>query len=194
MSNSYVYTSQVAARLGLADLTDTDEELLQTAIDWASDYLDSYTSRQFTNHAEVRYFRRDDLYDRVLYVGDDLLSVSVLTNGDGNTIASSEYWLEPRNAPAEVPPQPYNAIRLKTTSSWTFPSDSWISVSGQWGFSSQPDALIIGACLRLAEWYYRSRAPLTTTTLFDGSIQHEKPEGFPTEVLAELDQRMRLAP
>ena len=66
-------------------------------------------------------------------------------------------------------------------------------MQGTWGYSDAPDDEIVGACLRLAEWFYRSKAPLTTTTLFDGSVQKETPEGFPTEVLVALDQRRRLS-
>jgi len=196
---AYAELSAIQHRLGLVDTTSTDDEVLQQALDWATGFIENYTGRIFTDPSgTAHYFSRQSLAFgdvRVLEVDDDLLSVSLLKNGDGTTITSDQYVLEPRNAPYDVPPQPYHAIRVLSTMGafWVWPVDGYVQVFGQWGYSQNPDDLIIGACLRLAEWYYRSKAPLTTTTLFDGSIQREKPEGFPSEVLVELDQRKRLA-
>ncbi len=119
--------------------------------------------------------------------------MALLTNGDGTVITSDKYVLEPRNAPTFG--QPYYAIRILQSAGamWVWPVDGWVQVVGEWAFSSEADDEIVGACLRLAEWFYRSRAPLTTTSIFDGSVQKETPEGFPTEVLVLLDQRARLA-
>lgn len=195
---SYARLDQITARLlGANPSTVIDDDLLQQALDFATEFINSYCHRSFGDPVGSQYFTRDNIDPRdpkVLYLDDDITSVSALTNGDGSTIASSEYWLEPRNAPMESPPEPYYAIRLKSTTAWVFPTDGYVQVSGSWGYSAQANGLIVGSCLRLAEYFYRSKSPLTSTTLFDGSVQRELPEGFPTEILTALDLIRKLAP
>lgn len=197
--SSYADLSAIRNRLGLVDTTTTDDDVLQQALDWATGFIDNYCGRTFQDPSgNAQFFTRDSLaFDdvRVLEVDDDLLSVSTLINGDGTTIAADQYVLEPRNAPFDVPPQPYHAIRVLSTKGafWVWPVDGYVQVFGSWGFSASPDDLIVGACLRLAEFYYRSRVALVSTTLFDGTLKQEKAESFPNEVLTELDQRKRLA-
>jgi hypothetical protein len=70
--------------------------------------------------------------DYTLFVNPfDLLAITTLTNGDTNTIASTNYVFEPRNN------TPRYAITLKTSSgkSWQYNSDpeNAISILGIWG-------------------------------------------------------------
>jgi len=196
LSNSYTNTTTIASRLALveADLSYADVDLLQAAIDWASDFIDDWCHRVFSANHATRYYTRHDVDpcdSHLLYLGEDLVRIDAVSNGDTTNITGAEYVLEPRNADAEN--RPYYALRLLSTSAFVWPTDGYVQVSGLWGYSSAPDAVIVGCCLRLAEYHYRSKAPQTSTTLFDGSLQKELPQGFPTDVLTVLDQRKRLA-
>ncbi len=196
---SYANLDMIRARLGLVDTSTNDDGILQIGLDWASGLIDKRTDRVFDSSRSsgaTRYYTRDDVdpWDqRVLYLGYDCLTITHLVNGDGTVITSDQYVLEPRNAPTDH--YPYYAIRLLTSHGayWVWPVDAYAEAQGTWAYSDAPDDEIIGHCLRLAEWFYRSKAPLTTTTLFDGSVQRETPEGFPTETLVALDQRRRLS-
>jgi hypothetical protein len=45
----------------------------------------------------------------------------------------------------------------------------------------------------LAEWHFRSKAPIDHTTVFDTSYSTKMPNGFPLEVTATLNPFIRLA-
>lgn len=202
MVNSYSDVTTLKSRLGLAETTFEDEELLQEALDWATETINSFCDRTFGDPITTRYYHRDAGYNRsqnldprdphLLYLDYDFTSVSQVINGDGTVISAADYVLEPRNAPAES--KPYYAIRLLSSLAWVWPTDGWVAVTASWGYSSTPDPLIVGSCLRLAEYWYRSKEPILSTTLFDGTTKTEKPAGFPTDVMTELEQRKRLAP
>lgn len=72
-----------------------------------------------------------------LRLDDDLLSLTTLTNGDGSTIASTSYVLEPANR------YPKFAVQLKraTEVNWQLPTDGHreqiISVAGLWGYHTR---------------------------------------------------------
>lgn len=204
-SEPYAELATLHLRLapGLA-LTDTTwDDLLAGSLAWATAWIDGNCHRHFRQFSQTRYFLRDALdpdyfgqmyrennrflAGRVLLVDEDLLSVSSLKNGDGTVLGSSLYWLEPRN---EVP---HFGIRLKSDNVWTWDIDSWVEVTGQWGYSADPPPEIQNICLRLAEWHFRSRAPTDSTTVFDASYSTKMPAGFPLEVSVALDPFVRIA-
>ena len=139
--------------------TDTDDDsVIEDIIEAASRYIDRKTGRTFYGRTETRYYDVPPNAGRTLYLDDDLLSIDTLTNGDGNTIASTEYNLVPKNS------APYYAIKLKASSStyWDFDSDGnseWvISVNGTWGYSSSTPDDIQEACLLIMNSMYRRRS------------------------------------
>lgn len=120
---------------------------------------------------------------RVLYLGRDLLTVTTLTNGDGNVISSTGYWLEPRNDP------PYRQIRLRSSESWVFNTDGEITVAGTWGRTSSPPDDIVEAALELIAYRYRNR----DNPVFDVTASPEigvitVPKGFPITVERILER------
>jgi hypothetical protein len=187
--------AKLKTRLGITTASDAETALLQLALDSASAFADAWCDRVFTARSGVRFYTQDDVDPcdaKLLYLGADCLKVGKLLNADDTEISSSSYLLEPRNAAQEG--RPFYAIRLLSTVAFVWPTDGWVQVYGTWGYTAEPDGLIEFCALRLAEYVYRSKAPLTTTTIFDGSVQKELPQGFPTEVLSMLDTRKRLAP
>lgn len=95
----------------------------------------------------TRYFGPSAVRRGVLSLGAPLVSVSVLTNGDGNTLAS--YRLLPRNS------SPKWEIALLSTASWAWAQDGEIEVSGVWGYSADVPPQVEEACLVLAGWMFK---------------------------------------
>jgi len=167
------------------DLT-SDNPLLQEAIEDAQSYIDSQTNRHFEAETDTRYYDKSarDPHDSHLLnlYGDDLLTVTTLTNGDSSAtaISSSSYWLVPRN---EGPP--YHGILLKTDGSdyWTWDTDYWVSVAGTWGYSTTPpDDIRRAACILAAFFYRQKDAQMFDTTAIVESGAMVIPQGIPATV------------
>lgn len=120
----------------LAVTAASDDALLLTLIRSVCDDIARTAWRSFAPRMETRYY--DALRDTermTLLLDDDLLAVTTLTNGDGNTVASNDYVFEPRNA------YPRYALTLKTSSGiyWTYDTDpeNAISLAGVWGYHTR---------------------------------------------------------
>jgi hypothetical protein len=112
---------------------------------------------------------RDNHY--LLYVGDEegLLEVTTLTNGDGTTIAASDFVLEPANA------HPKFVLRLKTNSNVTFTyTTDWeqaISVEGVWGYvPNYPNAWAVSGATVPAGGLTASATTITFATPADAGL------------------------
>jgi hypothetical protein len=136
MVNSYAtladFKANATAR-GQTMTTDTaDDAVIEGLLESASRYLDLQTSRQFYPSVTTRLF--DIPQTSTLFLDDDLLELTTLTNGDGTTINSTNYILLPSNT------YPRFGIELKSTSGLAWLADSSsntkqvISVAGVWGF------------------------------------------------------------
>lgn len=131
--------------------TDTvDDTVIEQLLKVASRYLDSKTQRRFIPHIETHYYDvpdSDSLDPRLLELDDDLLEVISVTNGDGTTIASTEYSLKPKNK------TPYYGIRLNDSSVYSWVSDDAdthdvIAVTGVWGYHNDyVNAWLLGSTL-----------------------------------------------
>jgi len=164
----------------------TDDPLLGMAIGAAQSYIESQTNRIFEAETDTRYYDRsalDRCDSRLLNLfNDDLLTVTTLTNGDsdGTAIASTKYWLVPRN---EGPP--YHGVLLKTDIAdyWTWDTDYWVSIAGTWGYSTTPPDDIRRATIALAAYLFRSKdAQVFETTAIVESGAIAIPQGIPATV------------
>jgi len=140
------------------DITSTDakrDSVIERIIEGASRDFDTETGRTFYARTETRYYSIPD--GRELSVDDDLLTITTLTNGDANTIASTEYNLLPRNI------SPKFSVKLKGSSSYYWDYDSSgnseyvISILGTWGYSATTPSDVRQAVLMIAEMEYDSR-------------------------------------
>jgi hypothetical protein len=127
----------------------TDAELLvvQGLLESAQTFIEEETGRRFEAATQTRYYKGDAVpfHDpTLLLVDDDLLTVTSLTNGDGTVIASSLYWLEPRNK------SPKFGIRLKSGAAWSFGTDGEVAVAGTWGYTAAASADVKRVTCRLA--------------------------------------------
>jgi hypothetical protein len=167
------------------DLT-SDNPLLQEAIESAQSYIEDQTNRKFEAETDTRYYDRSALdpdNSKLLNLyGDDLLTVTTLTNGDSSStaIAAANYWLVPRNSGP-----PYHGILLKTDISdyWEWDTDYWVTVAGTWGYSTTPPYDIRRACILLASYFFRQKDSAVfevTAILESGALA--VPSGIPATV------------
>lgn len=115
--------------------TDTnDDSIMEVMLQSVSRYVDDQCHRTFYPRIETRKYDVPD--EEVLFLDDDLLSLTTLTNGDATEITSSQYVLYPKNA------QPKQWVKILGSSSvfWQATSagdnESAISVLGLWGFNN----------------------------------------------------------
>ena len=162
-----------------------DEELLESIIEAASRFIDTQSGRTFYARTETRNYSVPT--GRTLKVDDDLLTISEdgLTNGDGNTIADTEYHLIPKNV------SPKYAIKLKSTSAIRWLSDNSggfeyvISVAGTWGWIASAPANINIACKQIVKQYEDKRLGqgVEGTATITGAGVVITPAGVPTSAM-----------
>jgi uncharacterized phiE125 gp8 family phage protein len=151
---TYCDTFELKAYLNLQE--DSDDTLLGTLIASAQALIDRQTGRTFEAASGTRRYNPTvDCRGRVLWLDADLHSVTSVTNGDGATLAGTDYVTEPRSE------RPIYAIKLLQSSgiAWTYTTDpeDAIVVVGAWGYSASAPDDIKHACLRLAAFLYRQR-------------------------------------
>lgn len=148
MANEYCTLANLKAFAHITSTDASDDAVLSGLILSTSRGIDAFLFRKFYSRSETHTFDVPDYavpyplslpgyagntHGRVLFLDDDLLSVTTLTNGDSTTIPSTEYNLYPLNEPAK------RELRLKASSSYSFQSDTSgnnegvISLAGVWG-------------------------------------------------------------
>ena len=153
------YTTVSALKTYLGVVGNTDDALLTALIARAQAIVDAYCGRTFeaaqdsTRKLDAKLSVSAD--KRTLYVERDLCAITSITNGDGVTVAASEYVTEPRWE------KPFYGITLKRESDirWTWdntPEDA-ITVVGRWAYSATAPADIAQATDRLAAYLYRQK-------------------------------------
>ena len=138
-----------------------DDSALQTCIsdaevDWANE-----THRVWEDPGSdaTRYFdcKEPIVKGDTLYLDRDLYSITSVTNGDDDTLTSSEYVTEPRNS-ADAP---YWAIKLRSDSglAWTYQTnwENAITVVGRWCYNTTTPRDVTAVIRELAGYYAESR-------------------------------------
>ena len=132
-----------------------DDAILEKLIEGASREIDRISTRTFYARTETHYF--DVPTGRILYMDDDLLTITTLTNGNGTAISSNDYgFLQPNKTP-------YYAVKLLDTSSVIWQnsssggSEQVISIAGTWGWSSSTPDDIREFCLAIVKHSYKRR-------------------------------------
>jgi hypothetical protein len=193
ITNGYTDLDTIKEYLRISSADTDDDALLEDLVTQASRAIDAFTGRQFYATSEARMFDTPDT--QMLWLYDDLLSITTLTNGGGNTIASGSYVLYPANR------TPKFAIELLghdgvswQVSSTTGSSVQAISVNGSWGFSSSTPDDVELACLILATDAYRKRVGDMGESggeVLPGGVR-VLPAGFPRRVSDLLQPYVRV--
>lgn len=166
MTNTvYASVQEFLAHPDISSNEPADDTFIAALLERASrDGVDGYTGQWFYAYEQTRMF--DAPQGRELFLDAPLLSVTSLTNGDGTTIAATDYTLRPNNGPHRT------SIRLKATSSVAWVTDSngdaegVIEVTGRWGYvdrdATDPESRRVisatkTACLQIALATYKKR-------------------------------------
>lgn len=162
-TNGYCTLAELKSALHIID--SIDDTMLEAAINSASDFINTYTNRDFHNAGTaVRYFEADDNYSVVI---DDLQSISELatsTNADmvfDATWSSTDYQLTPVNGRVNGLTTPYTGI--KSVNRFYFPiwnGMTLVRVTGVWGWASVPANVKQACILQAARIFKRNDSPL----------------------------------
>ena len=130
-----------------------DDEIIESMCLAAQAYIEHKTNRVFEVSADsIRYFDATKLENqRLLRFGEDLISITTVVNGDGSTIASSNYFLSYAG-------HLIYELKLKGSTGlyFTYEDDpeEAIAVTGKWAYSLTPPQDIIQATRRLASYLF----------------------------------------
>lgn len=157
ITNGYTTLAEVTALLDVTSTDTDDDTVIEEMITQASRIIDNITGRQFYGSTDTMYFDCP-VNTRELPFGDlDCLSITTVTNGDAETVSSSDYTFMPRNH------APYYGIRLTNASGLTWyntddgDSVGAISIDGNWGYSTDTPADIEAACQEIVISAYKKR-------------------------------------
>lgn len=182
---AYITLSQFRTYRGFGATETGDDTLINTyLIPSAQAAIEQFCHRKFEAATQTRYYdaMSAQIAGQWLYLDQDLLSVTTLTNGEGSVIPSTGYRLYPRN---EGPP--YSQILLLNSYIWNFTTDGEIAIAGSWGYSSTPPADVVTAMFELVNYLYT----LKDSSVFDVTAMPESgviqvPKGWPQHVRVDL--------
>lgn len=151
---AYVTLDDVREYAGYIAGDTADDAVIQSLIPRAERAIEKHTGNVFEVEAvSTRVFDWTDSY--MLYFDQYLASTSdlVVTNGDGNTVASSNFITLPRNY------RPIYGLELKleTDVVWEYTNSPQgaISIEGYWGYAQSPPDDIKLACIQLIVHWVR---------------------------------------
>lgn len=171
--------------------TTNDDAVLQLLADQAKTKIETFCGRRFVAQSMTRTYDEAyvDLYVRGdrLYLDDDVISITQITNGNGVIIDSADYVLEPVNM------TPKAIIRLRGANAWIAWPDRDIEIVGLWGYSTIPPLDVQHAYLRLIGYWYRQRdAQVYDVTAFPETGQLIVPKGMPPDIVQDLTPYRRI--
>ena len=155
---TYITLAELKADLGITG--NSDDAMIQKALDSAVGYIDSYTDRTFAVTApSVRVFGSENLAAGVLYL-PEFFSIRAIWRGfkqsadseiaaDPSALSMSDdlFWTSVNGSP------PFT--RLHSSSDFFTSPNIYVSINAFWGFSESPPAAIAGATLALSRYLYR---------------------------------------
>jgi hypothetical protein len=177
ITNGYCTLADVKSALRLTD--NTDDALIENAIEGASRRIDGYCGRFFYQTAQTAITMYPfDSYNQPVENDISTTSVTVKTDDNGDGVFETtwtqgvDYQLEPLNATLQG--RPYRrivAIGGKTFPLQYVPNRPLVQVTAQWGWASIPDD-VREACILLAmRGFARLNAALGVVGFADMAIQ-----------------------
>lgn len=143
MGNWYTTREAVKRALGEQAPSGERDKIIDQEIEAAAREIEGITHRIFIPKTQVRNYRwpQRDGRGYVLFLDEDLISVSALTKDDdtATAIAAADYFLEPSNFGP-----PYDRIEIDLASTAFFSSNLTpqraVRVTGSWGYSANTEA------------------------------------------------------
>jgi hypothetical protein len=164
ITNGYCTLNELKAALRISD--NTDDTLLENAIEGASRRIDGYCGRYFYQQsATVKVFARTEFH---VFLTDDLVSITTLKTDDNGDFsfettwtANVDYATEPYDsALLGVPIRRLTAIGAKTFPLYSVPLMPGVQIEGTWGYPSVPDDVREACVLLAARGFARYNAAL----------------------------------
>lgn len=196
VTNGYCTLAELKRYITPNESTDPlDDQVLIDIIEAASRFIDGVTGRTFYARTETRYFSVPEGQDaRKLFLDDDLLTVTTLTNGDGTVLTTADYYLLPRNL------SPKYAVVLKESSSYYWIWDSSnnseyvISIAGTWGYAASAPDDVKDACrmIALSMDKRRSGENISAITTITGGGVVVTPQDVPSIAAKILEKYKRI--
>jgi hypothetical protein len=190
---AYATLSELRTYLGFASSNTDDDTLLAALITRAQKVIDLLAGCSFEATSATRYYDPtvNVTATGMLALDADLLTVTSITNGDGDVLTASEYVLWPSNS------SPKRGVKLKASTGlyWTYNTDpeNAITIVGTWGLFATAPADITQATLRLAAYMYRQK----DAQVFDVTASPETgvitiPQGIPKDVRLTINAYKRM--
>ena len=135
----------------------SDDAVIERQIEAASAVFESLAGRSFLfDSDEIRYYDTPRHPSDDLLLDKDFVSITAVTNGDGTSLDTDDYYALPLND------TPKYAIRLKPTTGIGWATDGGnpfgvITVEGQSGYSATVPADIAEVCKELVRELYQAR-------------------------------------
>jgi hypothetical protein len=157
---SYATLAEFKAYLKIPTGTTSEDTLLQTFLDEADLLIDEIVGVPSSAAADSTRIYDDPalIDDRTLVFGraDVAAAITTVVNGDGLTVAPTDYYTLPRG---ELPI--YGLTLTQASGLQWDTTGAGVSVTARWAnttnASGAVDALVRGAALQLAAWLYRSK-------------------------------------
>ena len=135
LTNSYADLSEFLGQIEAASHKPEDDVYIERLLERCSREFDGDTQHHFYSYTQTR--RYDLPRGLCLELDAPLLSITSLTNGDGTTIAATEYDLTPYNGPHHTALE----LHADSTTQWQ-PSTGArtrgvVYVNGAWGYVSR---------------------------------------------------------
>ena len=192
------YTTLAKAKaffLADRDADAADDTVITNLITQYSRAIDDHCRRTFYATTETRYYDAigNHIRGNKLYLDKDLLSITTLTNGDGNTLTeNTDFILRPSDGP------PFDYVQLLSASAavWTY-STNWeeaISIAGDWGYSdtdSHPAPVEQALLLLVQHAYLRRENPAGNQNMITASGATIMSTKWPADVKDLLEPYIR---
>lgn len=190
------YLDLAAAKLYIGNTQTTDDTLLAALLLAAQAFIEGPQGAQRTYEASADTTRSfDALADvdgRLLYLDADLCQITSVTNGDGATIASSQYVCE--TAGGERNKTPWRRLRLRSTAtvSWvgstTTGPENAIVIVGKWAYSTTAPERIKQLMREIVAYEYRRRSASgdADRPMLTGDGVLILPSALPKGIMAQL--------
>lgn len=170
ITNGYATLDQLKGHLSIQLGDETDDALLERAVEAASRSIDDLCGRRFYEVTETRVYTADDL---LCLSVDDLVSVATLAvDEDGDRVyetvwQATDYDLGPVNAALDG--YPYSRVEPAPNGRYLFPTHQRaVQIAGSFGWATPPMPVVQACLLMAARVWKRKDTPL--------GIQVGKPE------------------
>lgn len=173
ITNGYCTLTELkhSNRLNINDSDSTSDDMLEGVIEAVSRKFDEEAHRFFyKTSSQARWYTA--MNDKYVFVddipSDSDITIAIDTNDDGtvdNTLTTSDYVLEPFNAPLDG--WPYQKITIRGSSQFLFPKNviKAVKVTSPFGWSAVPKPITEACKVQSERVFMFAQTPLGSTSM-----------------------------